>query len=143
MNAQRKKMTTDKQLKIESPNPEVSAKKTRRKYTARYKLKVLEQADAYKQSGELGEFLRREGLYSSNLTAWKKQREEGILQGVTPRKRGRKTVEKTPLADSLAKLEKENRRLQGKLKKAEMIIEVQKKISLILSTESEEPPERI
>ncbi len=141
MNSQIKNMTSKKQVELKTPNPEVSAKKTRRKYTARYKLRVLEQADAYKQSGELGEFLRREGLYSSNLTIWRKQREEGILQGISPRKRGRKTAEKNPLAGKLAQLEKKNRQLESKLKKAEMIIDVQKKISLLLSTESEETPE--
>ena len=80
----------------------------------------------------MGALLRREGLYSSNLTTWRKQRAQGILQAMAPKKRGRKLKQKNPLADRVAQLEKENRRLQDKLKKAETIIEVQKKISEIL-----------
>ena len=82
MNKQIEKMVSKKTGKVSAPNPEVPATKTRRKFTAKYKLRVLEQADACNRSGELGEFLRREGLYSSNLTIWKKQRKEGILQGM-------------------------------------------------------------
>jgi hypothetical protein len=80
----------------------------------------------------MGALLRREGLYSSNLTTWHKQRAQGILQAMSPKKRGRKRKQTNPLAERVAQLEKENRRLQNKLKKAEAIIEVQKKISEIL-----------
>ena len=82
--------------------------------------------------------MRQEGLYSSNLTAWRKQKEQGILQGVTPKKRGRKTKEKNPLARKVAELERKNRKLQDKLKKAEIIIDVQKKISQILEMTDEQ-----
>ena len=85
--------------------------------------------------------LRREGLYSSNLTAWRKQKEQGILQGVTPKKRGRKTKEKNPLAQRVAELERANRKLQSRLKKAEIIIDVQKKISQILQTDDPDESE--
>jgi transposase-like protein len=113
-------------------DPEVPEKKPRRKFTAKYKLRILAEADACTQPGQIGALLRREGLYSSNLTTWRKQRAQGILQAMTPKKRGRKRKSKNPLADRVAHLEKENRRLQDKLKKAETIIEVQKKISEIL-----------
>ena len=115
-----------------APDPEVLEKKPRRKFTAKYKLRILAEADACTQPGQMGALLRREGLYSSNLTTWRKQRAQGILQAMSPKKRGRKLKHKNPLAERVAQLEKENRRLQDKLKKAETIIEVQKKISEIL-----------
>jgi len=80
----------------------------------------------------MGALLRREGLYSSNLTTWRQQREKGILQAMAPKKRGRKQKVKNPLAKKIAQLEKENQRLQQKLKKADLIIEAQKKMSEIL-----------
>ena len=85
-----------------------------------------------KESGQIGALLRREGLYSSNLTTWRRQRDEGQLQALSPKKRGRKAQQKNPLAERVARLEKENRRLQDQLKQAKTIIEVQKKISEIL-----------
>jgi len=114
------------------PDPEVPEKKPRRKFTARYKLQILAEADACTQPGQLGVLLRREGLYSSNLTTWRRQREKGVLKAMTPKKRGPKHKERNPLAQKVAQLEKENRRLQQKLKKAELIIEAQKKMSEIL-----------
>lgn len=114
------------------PDPEVPEKKPRRNFTARYKLQILAEADACTQPGQLGVLLRREGLYSSNLTTWRRQREKGVLKAMTPKKRGRKQKEKNPLAQKVSQLEKENRRLQQKLKKAELIIEAQKKMSEIL-----------
>ena len=115
-----------------APDPEVPEKKPRRKFTAKYKLRILAEADACTQAGQLGALLRREGLYSSNLTTWRQQRAQGILQAMSPKKRGRKRKQTNPLANQVAQLEKDNRRLQDKLKKAETIIEVQKKISEIL-----------
>ena len=76
--------------------------------------------------------MRREGLYCSNISTWHRQRDEGILRGLSPKKRGRKTKKVNPLAKEVAKLERENRKLSKKLKQAETIIEVQKKISAIL-----------
>jgi transposase len=114
------------------PDPEVPEKKNRRKFTARYKLQILEQADACTALGEIGALLRREGLYSSNLTTWRKQREQGLLDALSPRKRGRKKLEKNPLSDEVARLQRETQRLRRKLQQAERIIEVQKKISEIL-----------
>jgi transposase len=119
------------------PDPEVPEKKPRRKFTAKYKLRVLAEADVCTEPGQIGALLRREGLYSSNLTTWRKQREEGLLDALSPKKRGRKEKEKNPLARRVAELERENERLQRKLKKAEIIIEVQKKISEILGIQQE------
>ncbi len=115
-----------------APDPEVPEKRPRRRFTAKYKLRILAQADACTLPGQIGTLLRREGLYSSNLTTWRQQRAQGILQAMTPKKRGRKRRQTNPLAKRVAQLEKENRCLQDKLKKAETIIEVQKKISEIL-----------
>jgi hypothetical protein len=69
-----------------APDPEVSEKKPRRTFTAKYKLRILAEADACTQSGQMGALLRREGLYSSNLTTWRQQREKGILLAMTPKK---------------------------------------------------------
>ena len=114
------------------PDPEVPEKTRRRKFTAKYKLSILSEADLCVEPGQLGALLRREGLYSSNLTTWRRQREKGRLQAMTPKKRGRKRKQANPLAKRVAQLEKENRRLQQKLKKADLIIEAQKKMSEIL-----------
>jgi transposase len=122
------------------PDPEVPEKKGRRKFTAKYKLQILQEADACSEPGQLGALLRGKGLYSSNLTAWRRQREEGLLDALSPRKRGRKGREKNPLSQRVAELERENQRLSQKLKKAEIIIDVQKKISQILGI-SQEPTE--
>ena len=114
------------------PDPEVSEKRPRRKFTAKYKLGILAEADSCIQQGQMGALLRREGLYSSNLTTWRRQRKKGLLKAMSPKKRGRKRKEKNPLTKKVAQLENENRRLQQKLKKAELIIEAQKKMSEIL-----------
>jgi len=109
------------------PDPEVTEKKPRRNFTAKYKLRILAEADACTQQGQLGALLRREGLYSSNLATWRRLRKKGLLKTMTPKKCGRKRKEKNPLTKKVAQLEKENSRLQQKLKKAELIIEAQKK----------------
>ena len=115
------------------PDPEVcSGSKPRRRFTAAFKLRVLQKADTCTEPGQIGALLRREGIYSSNLTTWRNQREKGIFDSLAPKKRGRKQMEKNQLSDAVAKLQKENQRLKDKLNKAEMIIEVQKKISEIL-----------
>lgn len=115
------------------PDPEVKTTKQRRRFTAKYKLSILAEVDACTSKGQIGAILRREGLYSSNLTTWRKQREKGILDGLSPRKRGRKTKEINPLTKRVAALERENRKLEKKLKQAEIIIEFQKKISQMLN----------
>ena len=141
MKAQKNKLIPLSKKNQNRPDPEVPEKRPRRKFTAKYKLRVLQEAENCSAPGEVGALLRREGLYSSNLTAWRKQKEQGILQGVTPKKRGRKTKEKNPLAQRVPELERANRKLQSKLKKAEIIIDVQKKISQILQTDDPEETE--
>ena len=127
-------------LIMSPPDPEVPETKVRRKVTAKYKLQVLKEADACTEPGQLGALLRREGLYSSNLTTWRRQRDEGLLDALSPKKRGRKEKERNPLAPKVAELERENERLRKKLRKAEIIIDVQKKISEVLGI-SQEPTE--
>lgn len=114
------------------PDPEVAEKKRRRKFTAKYKLRILAEADTCTEPGQLGALLRREGLYSSNLTTWRRQRQRGLLNAMAPKKRGRRKKATNPLAPRVAQLESDNRRLQQKLKQAELIIEAQKKMAEIL-----------
>lgn len=104
----------------------------RRRFTAEYKVRILCEADGCVQPGQLGVLLRREGLYASHLTAWRKQRDEGTLAGLTPKRRGRKAAPDAPLAAENERLRRENQRLAAKLRQAETIIEVQKKLSEIL-----------
>ncbi len=115
-----------------APDPEVIDKPKRRKFTAEYKLSILNQADACTEPGSLGELLRREGLYASNLNTWRYQRERGVLSGLTPKKRGRKESVRDSLSAENEKLRKENERLANRLRQAEIIIDVQKKVSQIL-----------
>lgn len=114
------------------PNPEVSAGPERRRFTASYKLEVLRRADACKEPGEVGALLRREGLYSSHLSAWRRQREQGALRELGGRKRGRRSQPPNPLAARVAELEREKRKLERRLHRAETIIEIQKKTSALL-----------
>ncbi len=99
---------------------------------AEYKLRILWEADACTGGGEVGAFLRREGLYSSNLTVWRKQLERGELQGLLQKKRGPLPREKNPLAAKVASLERENVRLRIRAEQAEGLVELQKKASEIL-----------
>jgi len=117
----------------ERPNPEVPAKAQRRRFSAQYKKKILEEADVCKDKhGAMGALLRREGLYSSHLTTWRKQREKGELDGLAPKKRGRKAKPINPLNRKVRELEVENRKLRKRLDKAETIISFQKKLSEML-----------
>ena len=104
----------------------------RRRFTAEYKLRVLREADGCTEPGQLGALLRREGLYSSHLTAWRQQRDQGTLAGLAPKQRGRKASPDAPLVAENERLKRENQRLTAKLRQAETIIEVQKKLSEIL-----------
>ncbi len=137
MKAQKTKLIQLSEKNQKKPDPEVPEKKPRRKHTAKYKLRILKEAENCTEPGEIGALMRREGLYASNLSFWRRQRDQGILKGITPKKRGRKTKERNPLAHKVAELERENRKLQNKLKKAEIIIDVQKKISQILQIPDE------
>jgi transposase len=115
------------------PDPEVlprTEKAKRRTFTAAYKQWVLEEAEkCQEQPGSIGRLLRREGLYSSHLTTWRRQQEAGQLAGLAPRKRGPKS---NPEVEELSRLRRENARLSRQLEKAELIIEAQKKLSEIL-----------
>jgi transposase len=120
---------------------EVVAKAERRRFTAEYKGKVLREADQCKQPGEIGALLRREGLYWSNLTNWRKQRERGELAGLSANKRGPQRREKNPLAERVRELERDNARLQRRAERAEGLVELQKKVSEILGIELEKSAE--
>ena len=111
------------------PDPEVVPKAERRRFSAEYKQRILQEAAACTQPGEVGALLRREGLYSSHLTTWRQQRRRGELQGLTPAQRGRKA---DPQAAEIARLQHENERLKAQLERAELIIDVQKKLSRML-----------
>ena len=110
-------------------NSEVVAKASRRRFTVDYKLKILDQADACHQAGELGALLRREGLYSSSLALWRHQRQQGILTGLTPRTRGRKPNPQSQLVADNEQLKRQNQKLSKRLQQAEIIIEFQKKLA--------------
>ena len=114
------------------PDPAVAEKPVRRRFTAEYKLRILREADRSTESGQLGALLRREGLYSSHLSTWRRQRDEGTLVGLTPKRRGRKANPDAPLIAENERLKRETQRLAAKLRQAETIIEVQKKLSEIL-----------
>ena len=111
------------------PDPEVPSKVQRRQFTAEYRRRILKEADACTKHGALGALLRREGLYSSHLVNWRRQREQGELVVGRARKRG--PVPK-PVDPRVKQLEVENRRLQRKLARAETIITLQKKVAEIL-----------
>ena len=114
---------------VSTPDPEVVPKAERRRFSAEYKQRILQEAAACTQPGEVGALLRREGLYSSHLTTWRQQRRRGELQGLTPVTRGRKA---DPQAAEIARLQRENERLKAQLERAELIIDVQKKLSRML-----------
>jgi transposase len=117
----------------------VLEKPVRRRFTVEYKLRILAEADGCTEPGMLGELLRREGLYSSHLSAWRRQRDEGALAGLTPKRRGRKPKPQNLLADENQQLRCENGRLKEKLRQAELIIDVQKKVSEMLSIPLKSP----
>jgi transposase-like protein len=113
------------------PDSEVIARPRRRRFTAEYKRSVLDQADAAQDAGAVGILLRREGLYSSHLATWRRQRKQGEFDALTPKKRGPKVVV-IPLVKENRNLQADVARLTKKLKNAELIIEVQKKVAALL-----------
>lgn len=113
---------------VTQPEPEVVPKATRRSFSAAYKLRIVEEADQCTEYGQIGAMLRREGLYSSQLATWRRQREAGVLQGIAPKKRGRKANLDAKDVE-LAALRRENQRLQKQLEQAELIIGAQKKLA--------------
>jgi transposase len=115
-----------------APDPEVAARAARRRFSAQYKLQILRAADACAGAGAVGSLLRREGLYSSHLTTWRKQREAGGLAALAPKPRGRPAAPPAPLARRVAELERENGELTRRLRQAETIIGAQKKLCSLL-----------
>ena len=114
------------------PNPEVVARARRRIFTAEYKQRVLAEADkAKEESGGIGALLRREGLYSSHLVTWRHERAAGILHALTPQKRGPQS-KRSPLDEENQKLRRENQQLSEELRKAEIVIDIQKKVAALL-----------
>ena len=118
------------------PDPEVVPKAKRRRFSAKYKQRILEEADNCTEPGQTGALLRREGLYSSHLSTWRRQREQGLLEALSPKRRGRKR--KDELEREVVRLRRESERLQASLEKAKMIIDVQKKLSRLLGLATEE-----
>jgi transposase-like protein len=114
------------------PNPEVVARARCRIFTAEYKQRVLAEADkAKEESGGIGALLRREGLYSSHLVTWRHERAAGILHALTPQKRGPQS-KRSPLDEENQKLRRENQHLGEELRKAEIVIDIQKKVAALL-----------
>ena len=116
----------------ETTSPELSARPHRRVFTVQDKLRILTEADRASQPGGTAAILRREGLYSSALTDWRRQRDAGALGALTPQKRGRKTAPINPLAAEMAALQRDNLRLTRRLARAEAVIDVQKKVATLL-----------
>ena len=112
---------------VTQPDPEVAPRAKRRAYTAAYKLRILQEADRCDQYGQIGALLRREGLYSSHLTTWRRQCAAGQLEALSGKKRGRKAQDA-----EVAALRKENQRLRAQLEQAELIIAAQKKLAQAL-----------
>ena len=115
-----------------TPDPEVVAKPKRRQFTAEYRLRILEEADRCTQPGEVGRLLRREGLYSSHLTAWRKARRKGSLRELAAKKRGAKPAERNPLDAKVRALEAQVARLEHELHTAHTILDVQGKVAGLL-----------
>jgi transposase len=138
---------TVRNLTVASPttaDPELSerARATRRRFSAGEKLRVLAAVDAAAgQAGAIGAILRHEGLYSSTLSRWRRQRDSGVLMALRPAKRGPSAGVPNPQTKELAQLRRDNARLEKRLKQAEMIISVQKKVAELLGIELDEPPD--
>lgn len=109
------------------PDPEVTSKPRRRRFAAEYKRRILRETDQLREPGQLGAFLRREGLYSSALSRWRAQRDRGVLDALAPTRRGRKPAPHSAERARIAELERENKNLRARLRHADRIIEVQKK----------------
>lgn len=126
-----------------SPGPAAAERPLRRTFTAKYKQDILREADAALASGEpgaIGALLRREGLWSSHLTSWRRLREQGAAAGLRPKKRGPKPTPKTQLAAEVDQLRRQVTRLQSDLDKAKIIIDVQKKLSILLGNPIPDDP---
>src|SRR5712691_2773937 len=124
------------------PDPEVVVKPTRRRFAAEYKLRIVQEAERQRDSGAIGALLRREGLYSTHLSAWRRERNRGALETLRARRRGRTPDPTHELREQLVALEAEKQRLQERLRQAEVIIAAQKKLSEILGLAGPPPAAR-
>jgi len=118
------------------PDPEVVPRAKRRQFATEYKLRILEEADRCTESGQIGALLRREGLYSSHLSKWRKLRARWQREALAPQKRGRPPQD--PTAAEIAQVRRENERLRAQLEQAELIIDVQKKLAQLLGLRMDE-----
>lgn len=128
--------------RVQPQETEVVAKAKRRSFTAKYKRKIVREADACKEPGEVGALLRREGLYSSHLTTWRRELEQRELAALAPKKRGPKTPAVDPREQELTALRQENATLRARAERAELLVEIQKKVSMILGVELPKLDER-
>jgi transposase-like protein len=126
---------------VQPKETEVVAKAKRRTFSAKFKRELVRQADACKEPGDIGALLRREGLYSSHLTEWRREVERHELDALAPKKRGPKTEPADPRDQELAALRRENAKLTVRAERAELLVEIQKKVSLILGVELPKLPE--
>jgi transposase len=115
-----------------SASPELSDRPHRRTFTARDKLRILADIDRAAETRGIGAILRREGLYSSTLSEWRRQRDAGAFSALAPGKRGPKTAEPNPLSAEVAALQRNNARLTQRLARAEAVIDIQKKVAALL-----------
>lgn len=120
-------------------DPEIRPRAARAQWSARERLRILAAADAC-PPGEIGALLRREGIYSSHLSRWRRQRAQGELAGLEPQRRATPTPETRAQVAELARLQRENQCLQAKLTQAEVIIDIQKKLATLLGIALPDPP---
>jgi transposase-like protein len=121
---------------------EVLAKPVRRRFTVEYKRRIVKEADSCSGSGEVGALLRREGLYSSHLSAWRAARDRGELAGSAPMKRGPAPKPVDPRDKRIVELERETRKLARRAERAEALVAVQKKVSELLGIQLDPPDEK-
>src|SRR5690242_20013850 len=119
-------------MSLPARRPEVSAKATRRRFSAEYKSRILREAAACTKPGEIGALLRREGLYSSHLVNWRQQAERGQLTALEPKKRGPQGKIVDPRDKKIIEQEREIAKLRKRAERAEALVEVQKKVSQLL-----------
>ena len=120
------------QVAVAAEEVQVVAKPRRRVYTAEYKRRILKEADACTTPGAVGGLLRREGLYSSHLVAWRRARRRGELAALTPKKRGRKSTPVDPRERKIAELERQLAQMTGRAERAEALVDAQKKLAALL-----------
>lgn len=116
------------------PETEVTERPSRRKYSVKYKLQILNEIDSSAKAGEIGAILRREGLYASTVANWRLQKKKGLMEGLSPKKRGPKSSGPDEKDKQIKELELQNRKLQRKLARAHLLLDIQKKISEITGT---------